>query len=386
MKQATQNKPVRRPLAINMGHRLREGVFILSIAMMIFLYISFASFHLTDPGWSSTGVDNKVLNWGGRAGAFLGDVFLSLLGCTAYLFPPLIVLASWLGVRNKPEQHQFGWLDFFIKSMGFILIVVSGCGLIAIYFKQSMPSLPAHTGGILGDLVGFGLTHVFNVMGSSLFLITAILCGITLFTGFSWLGLVDAIGWQVLRAVSLLRWKKTAKASTPEKPTQESTAEKVEPKIKKTFTPRLEPKVVVQQPEPKPKLKLVPKKTESAVVIAPGCLPPLSLLDPIPQAEGRAFSSVSFEELSLLVEQRLLDFGVEVKVVAVHPGPIITRFELELAPGIKVSKISGLAKDIARSLSAMSVRIVEVIPGKSVIGLELPNEHREVVCLRDILE
>src|SRR5690348_14453521 len=106
----------------------------------------------------------------------------------------------------------------------------------------------------------------------------------------------------------------------------------------------------------------------------------------MPPAEGKAFSSVSFEDLSHLVEQRLLDFGVEVKVVAVHPGPIITRFELELAPGIKVSKITGLAKDIARSLSTVSVRVVEVIPGKSYIGLEIPNENRELVALRDILE
>ena len=385
MKQATQNKPARRPLAIHMGHRLREGLFILSIAMALFLFISFGSYHNTDPGWSSTGFDNKVLNWGGRAGAFLADMFLSVLGCMAYVFPPLIVLAAWLGVR-RPTENQFGWLDFIFKCVGFMLMVVSGCGLAAIYFKHSIPSLPAHIGGMIGDLVGSGLTHVFNVMGSSLFLSTAILCGITLLTGFSWLGLIDAIGWHVLRLVSLIRWKKTVKAPAPEKTTTESVAEKLEAKIKKTFTPRVEPKVVVREPEPKPKLKLVPKRVESATVIAPGALPPLTLLDPIPHAEGKAFSSVSFEDLSQLVEQRLLDFGVEVKVVAVHPGPIITRFELELAPGIKVSKISGLAKDIARSLSAMSVRIVEVIPGKSVIGLELPNEHREVVCLRDILE
>src|SRR4029077_21151701 len=117
-----------------------------------------------------------------------------------------------------------------------------------------------------------------------------------------------------------------------------------------------------------PKPKVVDKKIESSVTLSPGSLPPLTLLNPSTISEGKAFSHVTFEELSHLVEQRLMDFGVDVKVVAVHPGPIITRFELELAPGIKVSKISGLAKDIARSLSATSVRVVEVIPGKSVIG------------------
>ncbi len=124
----------------------------------------------------------------------------------------------------------------------------------------------------------------------------------------------------------------------------------------------------------------------SSVRLAPGQLPPVTLLNSMPPSEGKAFSNISFEALSALVEQRLQDFGVEVKVVAVHPGPIITRFELDLAPGIKVSKITGLAKDIARSLMATSVRVVEVIPGKSVIGLELPNQHREMVVLRDILE
>lgn len=388
MKQAEQNKASRRPLAIQMALRLREGLFILSIALAAFLLVSFSSYHSSDPGWSSTGLDQRVLNWGGRTGAFLTDIFLSILGYMAFLFPPMIVLAAWLGIKKPEEKLQFNGVDFIFKCLGFVLIVVSGCGLTSVYIKKTISMMPTHIGGILGDLVSLGLTHAFNTVGATLFLLTALLCGITLFTGFSWLGLVDAIGWQVMRAVVALRERKIVEKVTPPKVMTEPVIEKSELKIKKTLTPRLEPKIetkiVVQPPAPKPNLPS--PKLESKVVLTPNTLPPLTLLNPIPPAEGKAFSNTTFEELSQLVEQRLMDFGVEVKVVAVHPGPIITRFELELAPGMKVSKISGLAKDIARSLSVLSVRIVEVIPGKSVIGLELPNEYREVVSLRDILE
>lgn len=384
MKQATQNKSARKPNTTQMGQRLREGLLIIAVASAIFLLISFVSFHSSDPGWSSTGMDSHVLNWGGRAGAFLADIFLSILGIMAYSFPPLIVLAAWFGIRDAKLENSYSWVDFIFKTLGFGLIVVSGCGLAAITFSQKFEFFPTHVGGIVGDVTSSGLMHVLNPVGSILFVITAMLCGITLFTGFSWLGLFDIVGEKVMQLPALLKRKKVA---TQEKSVVvEPIVEKVEPKIKKAFVPRMETKVLVQQPVPKPKATPAKKVETSAVTIAPGNLPPITLLNPVMPSEGKAFSNTSFEELSHLVEQRLLDFGVEVKVVAVHPGPIITRFELELAPGIKVSKISGLAKDIARSLSAMSVRIVEVIPGKSVIGLELPNEHLEAVSLRDIFE
>lgn len=403
MKQALQKQPSRRPIAIQMGHRLREGLFIISIATAVFLFVSFGTYHSIDPGWSSTGGGHTVLNWGGRVGAFFADVFLSLFGYIAYLLPLMIVFAAWLGARQSTEKQTAHASELFFKSLGFCLIVISSCGLTALYFNFLSSALPASTGGIFGDVTAMGLTHVFNTPGSSLFLITAMLCGTTLFTGVSWLGLIDAIGFYVTRWFNVVVNFLKKKDNTTTIPTA---AEKMTAKIKKVFTPRVEPsmlenkivppaktaepKIIFQpkiaEPVRAPQTKALDKKMESSVILTPGDLPPLTLLNLAPPSEGKAFSNVSFEELSQLVEQRLLDFGVEVKVVAVHPGPIITRFELELAPGIKVSKISGLAKDIARSLSATSVRVVEVIPGKSVIGLELPNEHREMVVLRDILE
>lgn len=392
MKQAAQKSNSRRPNVSHMAHRLREGLLILSIAIAVFLFISFVSYHTADPGWSSTGEGHSIANWGGRAGAFLSDVFLSLIGYVAYLLPPMIVFAAWSGVRirvvnNKKDEQT----DFIFKCLGFLLVLVSSCGLITLYFSHTAFPLPASSGGILGDLIARGLTHVFNIAGSGLFLLTGLLCGITLFTGFSWLSLIDAIGWYVTRGIVLLREIQKRKAAAAPQPA----LEKAEPKVRKVITPRLEPKVIeakiappkVIEPVKPPKPKLPPeRKIESSVILKEGMLPPLSLLNPVHHSDEKAFANISFEELSQLVEQRLMDFGVEAKVTAVLPGPIVTRFELELAPGIKVSKISGLAKDIARSLSVTSVRVVEVIPGKSVIGLELPNEYRETVGLLDILE
>jgi DNA segregation ATPase FtsK/SpoIIIE, S-DNA-T family len=388
LKQAASTKPERAVIAHKMAHRLREGLFILAIALAIFLFISFVSYHTTDPAWSSSS-DESILNWGGRVGAFLSDIFLSLFGLIAYLFLPLLVLAAWLGIKLRSEETKFGLGDFSFKTIGFLLVMLSGCGLTAVYFKSNS-SLPAHTGGIIGDIFANTLTHSFNHNGSVLFLVTIFLCGFTLFSGLSWLGLMDFIGKQAIRLLEPLHhvkiklWEsfkqKRAQAATgtPAKPLRASV---IKPPLEKR-----EPRLEIKNVEPVPKVKSIPKKVENGIVLTPGMLPPLTLLSPPPPIEGKAFSNITFEDLSQLVETRLMDFGVQVKVVAVLPGPVITRLELELAPGIKVSKISGLAKDIARSLSVISVRVVEVIPGKSVIGLEIPNEYREAVFLRDVLE
>jgi S-DNA-T family DNA segregation ATPase FtsK/SpoIIIE len=392
VKQATQQKQNRRPLAVQMGHRLYEGLFLIVTATALFLLLSFVTYHPMDPGWLGTGVKNHIANWGGRVGAFLADIFLSLFGYIAYLLPPLMVFAAWLGVQPADQGVASKVSDWVLKTLGFLLIIFSACGLIHFLLPAHLSPLPATSGGIVGDLIGTSLLHTFNRAGGWIFLTTILLCGITLFSGLSWLGLIDFIGESVMHWWEVFKQKKqttitesafSVKSIKKEEP---SFLEKIEAKFKKSTIPRVtmvEPEQSVANPIKK---RLIPRKMISPIVVAPGTLPPVTLLDPAPPSQSKAFSSTTFEELSQLVEQRLSDFGVDVKVVAVHPGPVVTRFELELAPGIKVSKISGLAKDIARSLSAISVRVVEVIPGKSVIGLELPNENRNTVTLREVLE
>lgn len=391
-KQAVDTKK-RRPLSVQMRHRLREGMYLVSVACALFLLVSLVTYHSTDPGWSSTGLGNKIANWGGRVGAWIADIFLSLFGMVAYLFPFLMVLSSWLSMQEREELPKKKSREWIFKSIGWILLVGSSCGLVSFYINTNA-HLPADSGGIVGDLLGGGLSLLFNKTGSTLLFITTLLCGITLVTGLSWLGVIDMLGEGVYRCWNYLRQRRQrlleAKQNVKTEPVIVQKQEKVkreEPVIHAAIPVPSKP-VVVAKIEPPPQLVREKKKieVESGIKLEPGSLPPLSLLNPQPLMMEKAFANISFEELSALVEQRLSDFGVEVKVVAVHPGPVITRFELELAPGIKVSKITGLAKDIARSLSTVSVRIVEVIPGKSVIGLEIPNENRELVTLRDMLE
>src|SRR3990167_1921687 len=389
-KQGSDNRP-RRPLAIQMRRRLQEGLFLILVACAVFLFISLLTYHSHDPGWSSTGFGQKISNWGGRVGAWLADVFLLLFGIVAYFFPLMIILSGWLGLHEDRDAHQKS-NEWVFKSIGWLVLIFGSSGLVSFYFET--PQLPANTGGMIGDLLKSGLSLLFNKTGSVLLLSTIVLCGITLVTGLSWLGIIDFIGEYVYRCWSyLLAYRSNKKAIN-------IASLQPEPRIDKfrfiheelltservvSLPPVLPPKPISHRME-KEKKKLEKVVFDPGIKLSPGSLPPLDLLNAPPLMTEKPFSNISFEELSLLVEQRLADFGVEVKVVAVHPGPIITRFELELAPGIKVSKISGLAKDIARSLSAVSVRVVEVIPGKSVIGLEIPNENHELVTLRDILE
>lgn len=368
---------------MQMRYRLREGLFLVSVACALFLFVSLLTYQPTDPAWSSTGFGNKVANLGGRVGAWISDIFLTLFGFVAYLFPFLVVLSSWLNLRDeeiKPKSKE--WI---FKLFGFVVLLISACALVCFFF-QTKSNLPAYSGGIIGDLVGRGSAILFNKTGSTLLFMTLFLCGVTLVTGLSWVGVIDLLGERALRFFAYLRNKQSKTAliektgliiERPKLNDKQDALSKERigiPILQKPMVPRIEARE-------KKKIEIDP-----TIKLAPGSLPSLSLLNPPPPLTEKPFANISFEALSQLVEQRLSDFGVTVKVVAVLPGPVITRFELELAPGIKVSKISGLAKDIARSLSTVSVRIVEVIPGKSVIGLEIPNENRELVTLHDILE
>lgn len=390
-KQAVDNKK-RKPLSPQMRHRLREGLFLVSVACAVFLFISLVTYHTNDPGWSSTGIGKTVANWGGRVGAQIADIFLSLFGMVAYLFPFLIVLSSWLGLQEREVNLKKSY-EWVFKAIGWVFLISSCCALVSFYFTAGS-HLPANTGGIIGDLLGTSLSILFNKTGSSLLFATTLLCGVTLVTGLSWLWVVEMLGRSIFQLWSLclqrsrllmLKWVK--KPEPTKEIIQKRSISREEPVLMERVMPKALPPVKlaiipkVEPPREKKKIEIDP-----GIRLEPGTLPPFALLNAGPPVTEKAFSNISFEELSMLVEQRLSDFGVEAKVVAVLPGPVITRFELDLAPGIKVSKITGLAKDIARSLSVVSVRVVEVIPGKSVIGLEIPNENRELVTLRDMVE
>ncbi|HSS64454.1 MAG TPA: DNA translocase FtsK 4TM domain-containing protein, partial [Gammaproteobacteria bacterium] len=366
----------------------REGALIVFSAVALYFTIALGSYHPADPGWSHSGHVDQVLNQGGRVGAWIADVFLYLFGYMAYLFPIMVAYSGWLLFRGAGSDARGPDLNHLaVRAAGFVLTLGTGCGLSTLHFRQ-VGALPLDAGGILGNLVGNNLIEVFSPLGGTLLLLALFLAGITLFANLSWILLMDNLGRYTLR---LFKWvmrgyealvqryrerqlKKIREASA-------STARRVE--VERKPPPRIESPIPAVAPSLRAERERQAPLFEPSADTAP--LPELSLLDSPPPMR-RTVSAAALEAMSRQVELKLADFDIEVNVVAVHPGPVVTRFELELAPGLKVSKVSNLAKDLARSLSTVSVRIVEVIPGKSVIGLEIPNEERELVCLSEILK
>jgi S-DNA-T family DNA segregation ATPase FtsK/SpoIIIE len=364
---------------------LREGALFVLLALAAYLLVSLFSYHPHDPGWSHSGPSTEIANAGGVVGAWFADVSLYLLGYLAYLFPVMVGYSGWLVYEGRTPTGSIDLRILGIRWAGFLLTVCAGCALATLDVRMTGSNLPLDGGGILGDVVGNGLVGLFSSLGATLFLLALFLAGVTLFTGLSWLGVADSTGRYTLQFIDLLQdqWNRLVehKAGVRARREREETVKVSQERAVRRKPPRIEPVLkrveTSEREERERQVTLFEPPTESE-------LPPLSLLDPPRPSEG-GYSESALEAMSRLVEMKLLDFGIEVHVVAIHPGPVITRFELDLGAGVKVSQITNLSKDLARALSAISVRVVEVIPGKSVIGLEIPNEQRELVALSEII-
>ena len=385
MAQARRKKDTGKKITHQVSHGLREGALLILGAMAIFLLVSLASYHPADPGWSNSGAVSHINNAGGIIGAWLADVLLYLFGYLAYLLPIMVGYSGWLVYRGHTPTGGIDLHVLAVRWSGFLLTVGAGCALASMEAGGDNRYLPAGAGGVLGKVIGNNLVDVVSPVGASLFLFALFLTGVTLFTGISWLVVMDVVGKYTLIAFDYLFERLSVVpeqlAARKARSEREEVIKASQEKIARRTPVRIEP--VINKPktsdrkERERQVPLFDPPTDSK-------LPPLSLLDdPRPSESG--YSEASLEAMSRLVELKLLDFNIEVQVVAVNPGPVITRFELDLGPGVKVSQISNLAKDIARALSAISVRVVEVIPGKSVIGLEIPNENRAVITLGEIL-
>ena len=385
MAQAKQ-KLERTPLANHIQRGMREGALFIFAFIAIYCVVSLVSYAPSDPGWSNSVHSQQITNLGGIAGAWFADIVLALFGYLAYLIPIMVLYAGWLIFRQIPLQGQ-EWRGLSIRGIGFVFTLASSCGLASLYDYQATSSLPQQVtaGGILGDLVKLGMTYAFNDLGATLLLLALFFSGFTLFTHLSWLKLMDVTGAATLTAIDwcraqLLNMVNGFRYHREQSQREERVKVKVEKQVKKRSKqapPRIEP--VIKEP----KISVREQKERQVPLFrtdGESELPPLALLDEI-QSATNPVSKEALEAISRQVELKLADFGVEVQVVAVHPGPVITRYELQPAAGVKVSQISNLAKDLARALSAISVRIVEVIPGKSTVGLEIPNEEREIVQL-----
>lgn len=388
MAQATRVKKKDAPQtsAGAVSFRLREAALILSLAVAAYLLLSLWTYQPTDPGWSTTGTNDAIVNNGGIVGAWLADALLYGFGFPAYLAPLMVGFSGWLlfswGESADAEEAVHFWV---LKAVGLIIALSAASGLSTLSLMPFAELLPLGAGGVLGELIGNGFVSVFGASGTTLLLLAALLTGITLFTGLSWLMIMDKLGAVVLLAsIYIARWVRETKAQMASKQAQQKRTETFKEKshqLSEKAKVRVEPvlqKVETSQREEKE--RQVPLFNTPEL----GARPALALLD-MPQASKGGYSEETLQALSRQVELKLKDFGVDVQVVEVQPGPVVTRFELQPAPGIKVSRITGLAKDLARAMSISSVRVVEVIPGKPVVGLEIPNEHRDIVRLREIL-
>jgi S-DNA-T family DNA segregation ATPase FtsK/SpoIIIE len=389
--QASQKLSERAPLASHLRRGLREGALFIFGFGAIYFILALISFHPSDPGWSTSGLQNgRVTNLGGPAGAWFADVFLTLFGYLAYLLPLMVAYTGWLLFQDRRSDTPFDMRAFSLRTAGFILTLAAGCGLASLHDASVVSPLPVNAGGILGDFVGGAMKDAFSFLGATLLLLALFLSGVTLATNLSWLRLMDFIGAITLSSLAWVRGRFMAareaiRTRRARRERESYYKVKVEPKVEQQVMRK--PPVIKISEKPVRQSQRVERERQVPLFATEmdSALPALSLLDEATPNKYR-MSEESLQAVSRLVESKLKDFGVEVRVEEVHPGPVITRFELQPAPGVKVSQITNLAKDLARSLSAISVRVVEVIPGKTTVGLEIPNEQREIVRLSETLK
>jgi S-DNA-T family DNA segregation ATPase FtsK/SpoIIIE len=350
-------------LSAQVHRALREGALYVFGALAFILWFALFTYDPADPGFSQATAGSER---------------------PAYLFTVMVFFLGWMLYREQKTQQPLTRMDFALRFGGFLATLVTSCALSTLHFSPA--GFNETAGGIVGQVVGHSLESFMKLLGASTLLFVLWVASISLFLGISWFSVMDRIGHWCLLAYEKAQVKFAELQDRAEGRRQQAARQDIIEVEKKRTAGRLPPRIEPVMPSLEPSARA---ERERQVPLfdppAAGELPPLSLLDD-PPAQKQGFSEESLEAMSRLVELKLRDFGIEVEVKSVSPGPVITRFELDPAPGVKVSQIVNLAKDLARSLSVVSVRIVEVIPGKSFVGLEIPNENRQLVTLGEILK
>ncbi|MEE3003428.1 MAG: DNA translocase FtsK 4TM domain-containing protein [Pseudomonadota bacterium] len=411
------NKNIAKPELLKTTKRLYYITNIVMVSFAIFIAIALISYNHADPGFTKSFSDNNyIANVEGVAGAWLADLLLYFLGISSALMPVLIILFVWF--KSDLTKYNINIYTVF----GVFLLFVAVNGLLALHIP-AYGNLPAGIGGALGEYIAWKFVSLLNVIGSSFVLVTLTLCAFVLikpdinfdFLYKSCASFLKNI-WQRIctcfREFKLpeffLNSNRKAVSETsdvaqnsgfvfPEKiaTTANSTSSNTNPVTdKSTIESKQEPVIKAQSSQVTVKSNPVSSQKTSNIELQMNSntshftrieMPAATLLDEVERNQRVEIAKSVIINLSKDVEKKFLDFGFKLDVVAVYPGPVVTRFELKLAAGTKVSSISNLAKDLARTLSVTSVRIVDVIPGKSVIGLEIPNTKRQIVRLRDLI-
>ena len=393
VKQASKRRAPRAspsPVAGRLVKNAREVGVIALLVGAVFMAIALLSHHPADPGWSQAVTEGAIHNRGGRVGAYLADILLYLFGYVGYAAPLALAFDSWRIFRSRGARGRLNYFTVTVRGGGLALAVLGACALAWMTVGGgALPHEPHGAGGIIGDGLGGLSVGDFGRLGGGLLLLALVLIGFTLYSELSWGRLLEIIGRLTLSLLlNALRRMQVLLSAARErahgrrlKKARETVMKKERRRAGGRRPPLIEPGISAFATG---KRKERERQTQLFAAGSGAGLPPLSLLDE-PQAAADQYSREALEAMSRLVELKLRDFGIEAAVTAVNPGPVITRFELQPAAGVKGGQISALAKDLARSLSVVSVRVVDVIPGKSVIGMEIPNETRELVALSEIL-
>ena len=383
-----KNKPTQDTEQKNRSFLRLELFLLTKFAIALFILIALINYSPQDMSWNVSS-DNLgyINNTEGLFGAWLADFFYSILGLAAYVVPIAMtynMLYDCLNYKNN-DLKKASWAKRIFQKVLFLWFLIIVASFISLYAPIGF-DLPAGPGGMVGQTLSwFLLAHLSNT-GTLILLMTAVLIGIRYYVRISFLVASEKLGLAIICAI---QW---CCAALKKMIASLMSLGKTSPQPHATTHPPAEP--LTDQPEypehQEPSIEFPvstthPTTTPAAKSTASSPSLPMSLLHQNPSVENTKQNQTHLESTSRLLETKLMDFSIQAQVIAAYPGPVVTLYELELAPGIKVSKVSQCSKDIARSLSVNSVRVREVMPGKPTIGIEIPNQNKEMVYLSDIL-
>jgi len=363
-----------------------EIVVVVSVFLSLYALLSLLTYNSKDPGWSHSGGEStEVSNVGGQFGANFSDMLLHGFGYMSYLVPIMILVLGLNFFRNRHDTSEPSYFNRVLVAAGFLITVMGGCGIENLHFNHWAESEQFIAGGYLGGWLNGTLGEMFGNIGATMLMVVLFLTGITIFSGLSWFSLMDSIGEKVFKLIDDIKDRREQKEDreigAKARIVRQEVVTELKEKVK--LAPTIMPKLASVETNKEDSGRMEREKQTNMfdnMHSSNSALPALSLLDS-PDEQQVGYSDDELNAISVLLVKKLADFNVPIEVVSVHQGPVITRFEIDPAPGIKAATITGLAKDLARALSTVSVRVVENIPGKSYIGIEIPNESREIVRL-----
>ena len=379
-----------------------EGILVVGLVFLLFWVVALISYTPQDTAWTTSGTGAALVNRGGRLGAWIADVSYFLLGYSVWLCV-IVAARAWLSLLAKRLRANTGLEDAYGQDLaarawwqspnlifwfGLLLMIDASAALEWTRMYRLEGQLPGHSGGVLGYVLGLQSMQILGFAGSGLVCIGLALLGMSWTFNFSWVRLAEQIGsWLDARWESLRERRELAQdielGQQAVREREEVLAEsRDEVEVHLHTPPVLVEPVLIDLP---PSARVAKERQKPLFSEMPDSkLPQVALLDGAILRQ-ETVSAQTLEMTSRMIEKKLKDFGVEVRVVLAQPGPVITRYEIEPAIGVKGSQIVGLAKDLARSLSLVSIRVVETIPGKNYMALELPNAKRQSIRLSEIL-